>query len=36
MKQFKIITFAMVLLTLLLAACGPAATEVPAPTEAPL
>ncbi len=36
MKLFKTITFMMVLVTLMLAACGPAATEVPAPTAAPV
>jgi branched-chain amino acid transport system substrate-binding protein len=35
MKLFKTITFVMALMALLIAACGPAATEVPAPTQAP-
>jgi len=35
MKVYKTIAFVLVALALMLAACGPAATEAPAPTEAP-
>jgi branched-chain amino acid transport system substrate-binding protein len=35
MKMYKTIAFVLVALALMLAACGPAATEAPAPTEAP-